>query len=157
MNTTNIFPLIEEATVYTFKVMTSAELLVGQVGKVNSLSIFFDMISSCISLDGEEFKGVMLLSIPPETFEKVVSSMLDEESDIEENISLSAEILNMIHGRMKTNIGLKGGTLGMARPRVLKGIEEIDAKNIGQAQAMPFVMDAEHGFFVTVILQEEAA
>lgn len=158
MNTSDIWPVLEEATVYTFKVMTSVDLLVGQSGPVSNMSLFYDMINSCITLDGGDFKGIMLLSIPPEALRKVLSIMLQEEKpNIEENISLSAEILNMIHGRMKTSIVQAGGKLAMARPRVLTGVEELESSHNGKARAVPFVLDESHGFFITIVAQEKVA
>src|SRR5690606_38122814 len=112
--------MLEEATVHTLKTMASVDLLTGKVSNVKNMTVFYDMVSSCISLEGSDITGVMLLSIPEDSFRKILSTMMGEVDSVEENLSLSSELLNMIHGRMKTKLSEQNRKLLMARPRILK-------------------------------------
>jgi CheY-specific phosphatase CheX len=117
-----INPFIDSA-IETLKTMCKAEQLEHKethlLGKEESLDID---ISGVLDITCPYFKGTIAISFSSEVYEKLVTSMLSEETDTKVSLEdAAAEMINIIYGKTKADLNSRGYSLKRAIPKVLKG------------------------------------
>lgn len=102
------------------------------------------VIASTLSLQDNDFKGMVILSFPESVFLSVYNNMFNEQhSKITKDIEdAAAELLNMIYGSAKTELNQKGYNFPTAFPKVITQIDlDNYQKNYTQTVVSPFLTD----------------
>lgn len=116
-------------------------------------------ITGSVSRNGtkKEFKGMLAISWPYETYFKVASAMLSETytSYCNEISDLGSEICNMIMGNAKRELANLGYTSNMAIPSMIEG-KNHTIKYPPETTIIVVPVNSAHGqFFIEICYNEE--
>ena len=112
-------------------------------------------IAGVVGITSDENRGSLILSFSKAAILQIHNQMLGEaETELSQSVAdVVGEISNMIYGTSKSKLNKIGYNFQMSIPTIVRGSFEFIHKSKSLTIMMPFIMNGQHKFMVSVSVE----